>query len=726
MRAAGLLLVGCLLVAAGLHAQPAPTRVYGVEVDSNDQRDRVLVFADGPVQPKLHAGSGGAAILSFPGASLDPSAPRHVVPKGGGPVRAVVVSQSRTPLEVRVTIAHAVGVTPSLSQRGQQVALDFPRVRVSTTRAGGRVLPARWLNIRINEAVDRLARFVGMRLIHDDTLRGMVDIEAQQPLTEPEAAAMIDALLLLKGYAAVPGPGGFRKVLPLSQAPGPWVEELSARPDEVPLTTLVRLEDVDADLVLESIKPLVGNNGIAELYEPSNAILLAGPGSRMRRLADVIQVLDHTGYRKLVLIPLHYADAQTAADALDQAIEDRGAPLEVWPDERTNRLMVRGRPVLLERARAFLARFDRPKHLRGNMDVVPVRYADPDKLAEILRSLASQQVTSGVRGAESLAGRQFAVSVDPPTHSLVVEADPETMGIVNEVVGELDRPPRMVDVEVTAVEVTHNASTELALDSIIPILEPQKLDDWVAAVVTNPGKTALTNSVDANLFASVSRAPLLLPFLNPLTGQPVQIQVPRTGINLTANASSASAITLLQPRLRLVSGEEHEIFSGDNIPVPVQATGASSPLLTRQTVERHDTGVTLRVKPSVPEEGPIVLNLTIEVSSLSGSVAAGPTFSKRTIEATARLESGMLAVIGWAETPERMRVESGVPWLMHVPILGAAFRHTEDVDMRRHLVVAVRADRVHQEAPEVTEWMRRRLSSPEAAVASGAGAPAAP
>ena len=87
---------------------------------------------------------------------------------------------------------------------------------------------------------------------------------------------------------------------------------------------------------------------------------------------------------RLVLVPLRHADAVTTADALLLAVDDRGGELEVWPDARTNRLVVRGRPEAVARARAFIDRIDRPSEGTGRLQVVPVRYSDPDRVAEIL------------------------------------------------------------------------------------------------------------------------------------------------------------------------------------------------------------------------------------------------------------------------------------------------------------------------------------------------------
>jgi general secretion pathway protein D len=633
--------------------------------------------------------------------------------------------------EVRIAIARAPGGSPPrLSQRGGQVALDFPRpVRPGPGAGAGaaeRTLPARWLDIQVTEAITRLARFVGARMIFDDTLRGNVSIDAPEPLTESEAREMIDALLVLKGYASIKGPADAHKVVPLAGAPGPWVTALASRPGEAPLATLVRLHEIDAELVREAIAPLVGDVALAQVLPATNAILLAGPGDRLARLAVVMRDLDDTGVRRLVLLPLRYADAETTAALLVEAVDDRSRELEVWPDARTNRLLVRGGPEAIERARAFVARLDRPAEGHGGIQVVPVRYMDPERLAEMLRALSAQEVTPGSAGGASLAGRAFSVSVHPPTHSLVVQTDPDTMAIVQDLVAELDHPPARVDVEVTVAELAHSGQLELAVDGVLPLSNPNDQNDVVAAFVSNPSgnpaSVLLGEGPDAALFARVGRAPIVIPQADPALPP---IVIPRETASVTMDDREVFMRILTRPRLSLLSGEEHHIFAGDNVPVPVSDTTATvaNPLRTSQTIERRDVGVDLRVEPTVPEEGPLVLKLRVELSAVGPSIDAGPTFLERTVEATVRLTPDQEAVIGWVGLPRTAETMVGTPFLMRIPILGALFRRTVDVQMSTYTMVLVRASRDRPDADLLLDWMRRQLAREEVAGTPAAAAP---
>jgi general secretion pathway protein D len=219
----------------------------------------------------------------------------------------------------------------------------------------------------------------------------------------------------------------------------------------------------------------------------------------------------------------------------------------------------------------------------------------------------------------------------------------------------------------------------------------------------------------------IAQTPLLVPIVNPLTGLPEQVLIPRATGVLAAEEREIHSRVLLRPRLSMISGEEHEIFAGENIPVPTAEVGdtGSNLLQTRQTIERRDTGVILRVQPTVFDVGPIVLDLYVEVSRFAGTTGnSDPIFSERTLTATARLQSGLTAVVGWASLPTTTRREVGTPYLSRIPILGALFRSSSEIALTTHLLIAVRAERDRPEAVVLTNWLRRELADRERPVAA--------
>ena len=103
------------------------------------------------------------------------------------------------------------------------------------------------LNFRdaeIRDVVDLVARSTGQRFLYDSELRGRVTIILEDEISRDEALEVLNAALLMVGYATLPGPGGTWKILPIEAAKGaaPWLYGPASSESTRLVTTLVRLE----------------------------------------------------------------------------------------------------------------------------------------------------------------------------------------------------------------------------------------------------------------------------------------------------------------------------------------------------------------------------------------------------------------------------------------------------------------------------------------------------
>ncbi len=596
-------------------------------------------------------------------------------------------------------------------------------------------------DVEIADVVERIGRHTGTPLIFDDTLQGRITIMAPEPFSSAEALALLDTLLLMRGFVALPSPGGPRAIVRIEGAPWPFVADLAEVSGDQPVTTLIRLHAISAQTLLAALAPMLGAATLGQVHAPTNALILGGSTARVTRIADVVRALDARGGEQIFLRRLLFADVEETAAQLQAAYGEDGL-VAVWPDTRTQTLGMRAKLELVPVLRDFLSRVDRPALGRGVLHVLPVQHADPEVLAEILRAL-QQGDTAGVAGrgdpvtdgasrvGGELSGRALSVVVDPPTHALILQAEPETARIVHELVAELDRPPRQVEVEVAVREVATGTGLELAFDYFLPLTEPSEPDDLIAffaGMPTGPsalfGGTPVENTLDPNpltslppvdtsLLARFTRSPVIIPVIGP-GGVPIPVAVPRETAAITAEQRQIFARMLLRPRLLLISGEEHEIFVGENVPILTEQANATDPLQVRQNVERQDVGVVLRVKPTLGELGSIVLDLQLEVSALAPSQAGatsevGPTIRERVLTSTIRLEHDRVAMIGWQTGPVQVKLETGVPFLKDIPWIGWIFRATDERTLHNHLLISVTAWSDDTQVRALAELLRNAL-----------------
>lgn len=704
-------------------AQP-PAVVYGLEVETRGDTQRLLVFADRPVAHRLEEPDADRVVLVLPRAALDPTAPRRVRPGRGG---AIVVVRAEEKLggdapEVRIVVRRAPGAEHALEQRGATLALSF---------AGGAPterVPIAFEDEDLPRVVDYVAGVADESFVYDEKLQGRVSIASTEPVTPKEARAILDTVLLLEGFAAVPTPGGPLRIMPIQQgkAASPFELDPDDEASEAALTTFVRLKSAEASSVASILQPWVGQRALLVPQAETNGLIVAASEHRVHQLLGLVRILDQAASEELLLRRIRHRDVEEVASLLEGILERgpvRRQQTRVWSDPRTNTLLVKVAPEYLDELRAWLDRIDRRPPAEGVLHVRRIRNADPEALAGLLRDVAAGE--AGGAGVPVLPGTapqlqsgSFSVVTDPASRSLLIQADAETYAAIEDLLEVLDVPPPRIDVEVVVWEIATDSSLRLGLDAFVPLTSPNSPDDWVAGALLDPSGSGLLQPGTSvgGLAARYSRQPVVVPIID-AAGNPVNLLVPREAVVIEAEQRELHSRVLLRPHILAVSGEEHEITVGDNIPILQAATtdGAGNAFQTRTNVQRQDVGVTLRVRPSLGQAGHVRLELDVEATRVAESLAGdtnlvGPTIEQRKVTSTIWLSDDEIVVVGVGRFPEHSTSVSGVPWLKDIPGLGYLFRVTRERTLNANLLVTAQA-RVHtDDADLLAETIRRRLA----------------
>jgi type II secretory pathway component GspD/PulD (secretin) len=252
------------------------------------------------------------------------------------------------------------------------------------------------------------------------------------------------------------------------------------------------------------------------------------------------------------------------------------------------------------------------------------------------------------------------------------------------VIGELDRIPARVGIEVFVWDVETVKGLDLGFDALIPLVNADDDDDLVAFATIGSAASLLGPDPPVPFLARFTRKPLVIPIIGP-DGNPTEAVVPEGAGQITASEGNVMIRALTSPYLLAASGEEQLIFAGDQVPIPVSspaaatpadtATGppatAQSPFVTELQIERQDVGVELRVKPIAVSDDVVTLELHIVVSSVAQTVVRlgevqtvsddqGPTLRKFQVDANVRLTSGAVVLIAGAPADATFANETGV------------------------------------------------------------------
>jgi pilus assembly protein CpaC len=172
---------------------------------------------------------------------------------------------------------------------------------------------------------------------------------------------------------------------------------------------------------------------------------------------------------------------------------------------------------------------------------------------------------------------------------------------------------------------------------------------------------------------------------------------------------------IARPNLVCVDGKEASFLAGGEIPIPVAQT--SSVGGTVVTIEWREFGARLYFLPTVVDSNLIHLKVEPEVSSLdyANAILIGgyvvPALRSRKAATEVELKENESLVIGGLEQTAKRDVNSRIPILGDIPLLGYLFRKIETQVENTELLIVV-SPRVVTPMPSGTGWSRPETLPP--------------
>lgn len=250
-------------------------------------------------------------------------------------------------------------------------------------------------------------------------------------------------------------------------------------------------------------------------------------------------------------------------------------------------------------------------------------------------------------------------------------------------------PPRSVQLTVQVIEMTRDATDRFGVD-------------WVDSL------TFTETSFGALGPSSISQAARL--------GEAFRLgALSRGGLSATLSmlVSQGKARILAEPKLVAASGKEATSLLGVEVPV-ISATNVSSGTVT-QNIQFKNTGVELKFKPTVLEDGrSIQVEIDAKVSSIDKNVAITvsgvtvPGFRVRQTQTEIVADTGQSIMITGLLQDEEKKNISQLPAVGSIPVLGNLFRSTEFIRGQTELIIIVTPDLSRDEGAEAAD----RASTP--------------
>ncbi|MDP1618225.1 MAG: type II secretion system secretin GspD [Phenylobacterium sp.] len=572
--------------------------------------------------------------------------------------------------------------------------------------------------------IQDVARATGQTFIIDPRVQGKVSISSNEPLSRNELFEVMLSTLRANGLVAVPAGAGVYRITP-EEGAAAQPSSLSGGGGYGFSTQVFRLRNIDAVSAAETLKPLIGRQGVIMPSPRGNLLVVADYADNLTRIRSLLGQVDQD--RTLTeTVTLRSSSAREIASVVNQVLNPPGADpgsrngiVSLVVVESSNSLILRGEPEAVRPLLDLVRDLDSRAETSGDVRVINLQHADAEQLVPVLQQLVGQAPTQSGNDAASATqtaaagdqtatagggGRRANIARYPGANAIVIAADPDTQRVLGEVIRQLDTRRRQVLVEAVVVELSDNAAQQLGVQFALAGINGSSIP-FSATNYSNaaPNLLALAGAAagEANLPEdSAALAALRQTAMDSLLGARGMITggYGRSGdalfgfiINAVKNDTTSNLLST--PSVMTLDNQEATILVGQEIPITTGEVLGDSNSNPFRTVQRQDVGIQLEVKPQINAGGAITLFLRQEVSSIAGPVSEDYNeliLDKRSIQTTVAVDDGAIVVLGGLlDRNERTTVER-TPILGDIPVVGNLFKATSRQNVQRNLMVFIR------------------------------------
>jgi len=291
----------------------------------------------------------------------------------------------------------------------------------------------------------------------------------------------------------------------------------------------------------------------------------------------------------------------------------------------------------------------------------------------------------GGYGGQSRA--EVLIVPEPNTNSLIINAPPEQIASVKDLIQKLDQVPVQVLIQVVIVEMNLDDTSKLGVEW-----------NWVEEhALGNPDLTGTAS-------ATFGIDPKQQGFRYSLLG-------PNFSTVISALATDRRANILSTPRIFTANNQAAEINISQRVPYIISSRETENGTIS-YNYGYMDVGIVLDVTPQVSSNGTVNLVVSQEANDLIGyTTFNAPIVAQRSAQTSVSIQDGQTVVLGGIMKESRTQTTSKVPILGDLPLIGNLFRKKEIEKGKTELMVFMTPHVVRSpsEAQTLTRQQRDEL-----------------
>ncbi|MEZ5572072.1 MAG: type II secretion system secretin GspD [Halioglobus sp.] len=599
----------------------------------------------------------------------------------------------------------------------------------------------------------------------DRPVQGEVTLRTRTPIPRSELLAVLESLLMANNALMIKGSDG--RYFVTSSPQGGRIAPTISSPQNINAgysTMIIPLRYISASNMAEILKPVADDKAFLRVDNGRNLLMLAGTRDQLDGWLDIVATFDVDQLKGMSvgIFPLENSNVEDVAEALSAMLEsgDQSDIVRIVPVKRLNSLLiVTPRSQFLDSLGVWIERLDKvgDSKFEKRLHVYPVQNTSAQRLADLLNALYADQF-SAVQVSAAESGSGFSGDIGDGA-GIAPGMSPESIGsgsggsaIDSSFSQDTDSPGRK-DGSVSAVGIMADAmGGNSSLQDVRVVADDEnnsliihstgKQFDLIKSALEQLDVVATQVIIEASILevtlTDELRYGLEWTFSNGIGNQ-------REGTGLLTNAldvpaaitpgfsytiantvgdikavlnalSEQSLINVIStPSVMVLDNNVAYIHVGDQVPIinEQSTSDASDTSRITQSITYKDTGVQLRVKPSVNAGGLVTMDIEQSVTDVGpiDTATSQRAFLERHIQSRVAVRSNESVVLGGLIRENASNGESGIPFLHTLPLVGPLFGSVIKDDRRTELLVIItpRALVSENDLREVGAEMRAKI-----------------
>jgi len=565
-------------------------------------------------------------------------------------------------------------------------------------------------NVSIIEFIRTVSQYTDKNFIYNEAdMKGSVTVNSHNVISEKELMDIFYATLKVNKLYPIQK-GSYTQIIKYTDV-ADYPDTVQGHINgDIGIVTLIRkVEGVDVKVIAPVLTRLKSSAGLVSYVTGANVLVLRDNESKLHKMEDVVSALEKAAKDKSIYV---FDIKNTTASKVGAKLQlyfkglkrtsAIGADPVILFDDSSNIVIVSAEKNFYQAAKKIISSLDNLKAKERN---VPKTYYLKNAKSLDVEKILNRLLEGELRGDQKR--ERFEVVASEATNSITAMGDVDLYTRVESLIEQLDIPRRQVFVEALIIETSLAKNEEFGVE-------------WMGNIVSGNSFQSTLGFQDSGTVANYSSTGNISAggFNLGILGDIVTYQGnPYRSLSALVNViQSDSTVNILSnPQILTLDNEKAKIFVGESRPFQTKVSFDSNnnPI---QEFDYNDIGVELRITPLISSSDEITLDIAQEIKQVievAGLSATTPATLTRHTETRVKMNDGATMVISGLIKDNSNMVETGIPGLSKLPLLGWLFKNTKETGDKTNMMVFISTHIIHsqEDADELTYQKRYDLPS---------------